>query len=199
MAQSSGNLFTTPSNDPTSVQFTGTRQQLPSKGGLLTTKGGSLTTNGDNGSGSQFGAQVKQEGFRQGINLIEEGIGGFADAQGLKPQSEILDFNAKQVELAGEQQGIEILKNQNDIQAANVVAAFASGIQLSGSIQTGFKTVERKAAFARGLSSANSAIRAGALRREAKRLKAEARYNKQIAPLKIITGATIIYFSAGQG
>ena len=173
-------------DDPTSVNF-GRQENV----GLLSKKKDTRK--------SGIGSAAKAEGFRQGVKLVEQGIEGFSDAQGLKPQSKILDFNAKQVELAGKQQGLEVLESLNDLQASNIVAAFASGIRLQGSITEGQQEAARKAGFANAISKFNADIEAGSFRREARRLRAEAKYNKQIAPLKLIAGAVIMYYTAGQG
>lgn len=140
------------------------------------------------------GKAVKSASLAAGFSLIGEGISGFADFRGTMNRAENFDFAATQEDLQGRQEGLLALETLNDIQAANIVAGFASGVQASGSITQAQQAVGREAAFSISLSKTNAQIEAGALRREGKRLRAEARFKKKVAPFKIALGIGLSIF-----
>jgi len=143
------------------------------------------------------GSNVKAQGFRQGVALLEEGFAGYADYKGAINSSRDLEFQAKQEEIIGEQQSLAALIAFNDAQAANMVASYASGIRLQGSVTRAQTKLSRDLAFTTIIARTNADIKEGALEREARRVRAEAEYNKKIAPFKIFTGAILTYFGLG--
>lgn len=130
-------------------------------------------------------------------DLISEGFSNITSGTQLRATARTLDFNAKQIELKGQQASIQALEAFNAAQASNIVRAFASGVRLSGSITVAQEALGEQLGISTGIQSANTRIKAGALKREAKRLRAEAEYNQIIGPFKIIAGAAIKYFSGG--
>jgi len=142
---------------------------------------------------------ILQQGSQGQIStdLIKDGIKGLFGGSDLRAKAKVFRFNAKQVELAGLQSGIDILEQFNAAQASNIVAAFASGIQLSGSVTRAQQILGRKAAFTAKINSTNTRIRKESLLQEARRLRAEAKYGERIGIFKIILGAGIKYASGG--
>lgn len=138
-----------------------------------------------------------QFGLSKGFSLIDEGIRGFTEFEATVNTAENLEFQAKQEELIGEQQSLSALEALNDAQAANVVAAFASGLRLQGSVTRAQTDLAFDQAFITVLAKTNADIKAGALDKEANRLREEADYNKKVAPAKIIGGAILSYLSFG--
>ena len=169
----------------------------PQRSSLLLNKRGTTATSSAGKTsfgGSQFLAQA---GISTGFSLIDEGVQGFADYEATINSAKDLEFQAKQEELIGEQQGLSALEALNDAQAANVVEAFASGIRLQGSVTRAQTELSKDQAFITMIAKTNADIRSGVLEREATRRRAEADYNKKVAPLKIFGGGTLSYFSFG--
>ena len=133
---------------------------------------------------------VKAQAFGQGVKLLEQGFEGFSNYEAAVNSSKDLQFQAKQEKLIGAQQSLAALSAFNEAQAANIVASFASGLRLSGSITRVQTKLSRDLAFNTTLNRTNADIKAGALEREARRIKAEADYNKSMAPFKIVAGVT---------
>lgn len=141
---------------------------------------------------------VKSTAQKESIKLIQEGVLGFVNYEAVINSSKQLEFNAKQEEIIGEQQGLAALEALNDAQAANVVAAFASGIRLQGSVTRAQTELSMDQALITMIAKTNADIKAGALEREARRRRAEAKYNRDVGPLKIIAGGVLAYFTGGQ-
>lgn len=163
---------------------------------------------GNFSNGSAFKSQAQKESIR----LIEDGVNGWANAQIAKEHfrnslaaAEQFGFNAKQEEIKGRQVSNKTAAEVNRVQASNMVLGFASGVNASGSITRAQEIIGRKGAINQMFARTDAAIKAGALRR-AKKLKEEqarydlkiAEYNSKVAPLKIVAGALIAYFSGGQ-
>lgn len=138
-------------------------------------------------SGSNFFA--KSAAFSTGLGLIGEGIRDITDFSGRIGISKDIQFKGKQEKIRGELEAASMIESFNDIQAANIVAAFASGIRLQGSAATIQQTVASKANFSIAIAQSNAKIKSLALEREADRLVAEAKFKKKMAPFKILTGA----------
>lgn len=165
---------------------------------------------GSSGKAKFFeGSFFKAQAFSQGVGLIEDGVSGLANFEAAKDQfknsleaAKQFEFNAKQEEIKGRQIGANTAAEVNQIQASNFVRAFASGIQASGSVTRAQEIIGEKGARNITFARTDAAIRAGALRR-AKKLKEDqarydleiARYNKRIAPLKMIAGIGLSAFA----
>lgn len=169
---------------------------------LLKKKAGTGAGKGSGGGEGGFGggnSNAKAEAFGQGIKLVQEGVQGYANYNAAINSTRDLEFKAKQEELVGKQQSLAALIKLNDAQAANMVATYSSGLRAQGSIVRGQTKLSREQATITGLALTNARIKSGVLEREARRVKAEAKYNRDVAPLKIVAGAVIMYFTGGQG
>lgn len=143
--------------------------------------------------------QTLQTGSSGSIStdLIVEGARGLFGRAEEQAKARTIEFNAKQVEAKGKQAAISAIEQLNAIQARNIVAAFGSGVRLSGSVRAAQETLGRKASIVTSINDANTRIRAGALNREAKRIRAEAEYQQIVGGFKIVAGALIKYYSGG--
>ena len=142
-------------------------------------------------TGSGFGPAVKGAAFSGGLGLIGEGITDITQFAGRIGLSKDIRFKGEQEKIKGAAEAAAMIESFNDIQAANIVAAFASGIRLQGSAATVQQVVASKANFAIAISQSNAKIKSLALIREADRRVAEAKFKKKMAPFKIFTGAAL--------
>jgi len=138
---------------------------------------------------------VKGAAFSSGLNLIGSGIRDITEFSGKIGVSKDIRFKGEQEKIKGQQEAAFLIESFNDIQAANIVAAFASGIRLQGSAATVQQAVASKANFAIAIAQTNAIIQSEALKREANRLEAEARFRKRMAPFKILTGLALSAFA----
>jgi len=99
-----------------------------------------------------------------GGSKIAEGITGLSTAKRFK-------FKAKLAEAQGRANATDALERLNDVQAANIVASFASGVRLQGSTAVVQQVVSSQADFSAAISKANAALVAGGLRREARQAR----------------------------
>ena len=141
---------------------------------------------------------LRAQGVKTGIGMIQEGVRDMTEFSGRIGISKEVRFKGEQERLKGALEAVSTLELFNDIQAANIVAAFSSGIRLQGSASTVQQAIATKANFSIAIAQANAKIKSLALKREADRIEAEARFKKKMAPFKIIVGGVIAYFSAGQ-
>lgn len=127
--------------------------------------------------------------FLAGTNKIFQGLDGLSRAKSAFNQAQLLDFDAKSAEIRGDLNAADALERLNDVQAMNIVAAFASGIRLQGSAAVVQQVVASQADFSAALSKANAALVAGGLRREARQAEDFARRTRSRAKSDIIVGA----------
>lgn len=127
--------------------------------------------------------------FLSGVGKIFEGLEGLSRAQSARNQAEVLRFDAKSAEIKGNLNAADALERLNDVQATNIVAAFASGIRLQGSAAVVQQVVSSQADFSAALSKANAALVAGGIRRRAGEAEDFARRTKKLAKAEIIVGA----------
>lgn len=116
------------------------------------------------------GGKTEKLGIELGIggaSRIAQGITGLSIARRFK-------FEAKLKELQGKANATNALERLNDVQAANIVAAFASGVRLQGSTAVVQQVVSSQADFSAAVSKANAALVAGGLKRQAKLAKDKA-------------------------
>jgi len=126
--------------------------------------------------------------FLAGTDKIFQGIDGLSRAKSAFNQAQLLDFDAKSAEIKGKLNAADAFERLNDVQAANIVASFASGIRLQGSTAVVQQVVSSQADFSAALSKANAALVAGGLRREAKQAEDFARRTRSRAKSDIIVG-----------
>ncbi len=103
-------------------------------------------------------------------------------------QAKLLEFDAKSAEIQGKLNSAEAFERLNDVQATNIVAAFASGIRLQGSAAVVQQAVSKQADFSAALSKTSAALVAGGLRREAKQAEDFARRTRARSKANIIVG-----------
>jgi len=127
--------------------------------------------------------------FLAGASKVSRGIGGLERAKSLKARGELFEFDAAQEVLIGKEQGVIALDALNQAQAANIVAAFSSGITASGSVAQAQQDVQRQASFATQMSKARAKLRAGGLKRRARQVDDQARRTKSAAKTDIIVGS----------
>ena len=127
--------------------------------------------------------------FLAGTNKIFQGLDGLSRARSAFNQAQLLDFDAKSAEIKGDLNAADALERLNDVQAANIVAAFASGIRLQGSAAVVQQVVASQADFSAALSKANAALVAGGLRREARQAEDFARRTRSRAKSGLIVGS----------
>ncbi len=126
--------------------------------------------------------------FLAGASKINRGIAGLERAKSLKASGELFEFDAAQEVLVGKEQGVIALDALNRMQAANIVAAFSSGITASGSAVQAQQDVARQASFSVQMSKAQARLRAGGLKRKARQVDDQARRTKSAAKTDIIVG-----------
>lgn len=127
--------------------------------------------------------------FLAGAGKIFQGLDGLSRAKSAFNQAQLLDFDAKSAEIKGNLNAADALERLNDVQAANIVAAFASGIRLQGSAAVVQQVVASQADFSAALSKANAALVAGGLRREARQAEDFARRTRSRAKADLIVGS----------
>lgn len=127
--------------------------------------------------------------FLAGASRISQGVAGLERAKSLKASAQLFEFDAAQEVLVGKEQGIIALEALNRAQAANIVAAFSSGITASGSASQAQRDVARQASFSIQFSKARARLAAGALTRKARQVDDQARRTKSAAKTNIIVGA----------
>ena len=98
---------------------------------------------------------------------ISELAGGFAQQSILEDQATMESFNAQQELVRGREDSLRILQELNDNLAAQMVAAFASGVAPTGSAAAGKEQAIEQAKFETGLARDEAEIRAAARRSEA--------------------------------
>ncbi len=140
---------------------------------------------------SAFEAGVRSAALQGGISLIGEGISAITEFGGKIAQVKDIRFAAKQEEIKGKQDAANLLEKLNDIQASNIVLAFAQGRQLTGSVVGIQQGVGLKAAHSISIAKINSKINSLALTRKANEAEALAKWEKDIAPFKIIAGVAL--------
>ena len=127
--------------------------------------------------------------FLAGTGKIFQGIDGLSRAKSSFNQAQLLEFDAKTAEIRGKLNSAEAFERLNDVQATNIVAAFASGIRLQGSAAVVQQEVAKQADFSAALSKTNAKLVAGGLRREARQAEDFARRTRSRAKSDIIVGA----------
>jgi len=127
--------------------------------------------------------------FLAGTSKIFQGLDGLSRAKSAFNQAQLLDFDAKSAGIKGELNAANALERLNDVQAANIVAAFASGVRLQGSAAVVQQVVASQADFSAALSKANAALVAGGLKREARQAEDFARRTRSRAKSDLIVGA----------
>lgn len=137
---------------------------------------------------------AKGAAFSSGLSLIGGGIRDITEFSGRIGISKDIRFKGEQERIMGQQEAAAMIESVNDIQAANIVAAFASGIRLQGSAATVQQEVASKANFAIAIAQSNAKIQSLALKREADRVEAEAKFKKRMAPFKIAAGLGLTVF-----
>lgn len=105
----------------------------------------------------------------------------FDDEKRAKGAAARIDFNAKTAEIEGKAQTVSALRNLNDVQAHNVVAAFTSGGGLAGSRGRVIQDVSRDAQLGFDLIRTNAEIKSGTLRQEARQIRKIAKFNRRFA------------------
>lgn len=126
--------------------------------------------------------------FLTGASKIFSGIEGLERAKGIKNQAKLLEFDAKQSEIQGQADAADALERLNDVQAANIVATFASGIALQGSATRVQETVAREADYSIAISNANAELQAAGFRRKAREQRDLARRTASRAKADIGVG-----------
>jgi len=126
--------------------------------------------------------------FLAGVEKVSGGLRGLERAKSLKVRGELFEFDAAQEVLIGKEQGVIVLEALNKAQAANIVAAFSSGITASGSATQAQRDVARQASFVTQMSKARAKLRAGGLTRKARQLDDQARRTKAVAKTDIVIG-----------
>jgi len=126
--------------------------------------------------------------FLAGAGKIFQGLDGLSRAKSAFNQAQLLDFDAKSAEIKGKLNAADALERLNDVQATNIVAAFASGIRLQGSAAVVQQVVASQADFSAAISKANARLVAGGLRREARQAEDFARRARSRAKANIIVG-----------
>lgn len=127
--------------------------------------------------------------FLAGVGKIFEGLDGLSRAKSAFNQEKLLRFDAKSAEIKGEANATSALEALNDVQASNIVAAFASGVRLQGSAAVVQQVVASQSDFSQALSRANAQLEAGGLRRKASEAQDFARRTKKRAQADIIVGS----------
>lgn len=161
---------------------TQTSQAERNIGGVANQENAALLLSGGSTSSLFFAGASK---ITQGIAGLSRAKSAFASARGFK-------FDAKSAEITGRANAAEALERLNDVQAANIVAAFASGIRLQGSVTAAQIEVASQADFSRALSKANAALVAGGKRRKASEAEDFARRTRSAAKTDIIVGAVTV-------
>jgi len=123
-----------------------------------------------------------------GTGKIFQGLDGLSRAKSAFNQAKLLDFDAKSAEIKGESNAADALERLNDVQATNIVAAFASGIRLQGSATVVQQVVASQADFSAAISKANAALVAGGLRRQASEAEDFARRTRDRAKTDLFVG-----------
>ena len=126
--------------------------------------------------------------FLAGAKKVFEGIDGLSRAKSAFNQAQLLEFDAKSAEIRGKLNSAEAFERLNDVQATNIVAAFASGIRLQGSAAVVQQAISKQADFSAALSKTSAALVAGGLRREAKQAEDFARRTRARSKANIIVG-----------
>ena len=127
--------------------------------------------------------------FFAGAGKIFQGLDGLSRAKSAFNQAKLLRFDAKSAEIKGDANATSALEALNDVQATNIVAAFASGIRLQGSAAVVQQVVASHADFSQALSKANAQLQAGGLRRKASEAEDFARRTKKRAKADLIVGS----------
>jgi hypothetical protein len=127
--------------------------------------------------------------FLAGFDRINQGIAGLEIAESRFNQAQLIEFDATQEILKGKEQAGFALDALNDAQAANIVAAFASGITASGSVSQAQADVARQTSFSVQIGKAQARIRSGALKRKARQVDDLARRTRSRAKSNIIIGS----------
>jgi len=135
--------------------------------------------------------------FLAGTGKIFQGLDGLSRAKSAFNQAQLLQFDAKSAEIKGDLNAANALELLNDVQATNIVAAFASGIRLQGSAAVVQQVVSSQADFSAALSKANAALVAGGLRRESRQAEDFARRQRKRSLFGAILGAGTLFLSAG--
>lgn len=104
----------------------------------------------------------------------------FNDERDARRGAARLDFNAKQEELIGKAQTVTALRILNDVQAINVVNAFAGG-NLAGSRGRVAQDVNRDADIAFTLIRTNAEIKSADLKQKANIIRKVARFDRNVA------------------
>lgn len=93
--------------------------------------------------------------------------GGLQEQRILAGQAEMESFNAQQEILRGREDSIRLLQELNRNLAAQTVAAFASGLAPTGSVEAGKQQAIEQAKFETGITRDEAEIRAGARSQQA--------------------------------
>jgi len=136
-----------------------------------------------------FSGGKTQNLFLAGFDRVNQGLAGLDVSRSQKNQAQLIDFEATQETLKGQEQAGIALQTLNDVQAANIVAAFASGITASGSATRAQTDVAKQAAFTVQLGKAQTRIRSGALKRRARQVDNLSRRTKSRAKRDVIFGS----------
>lgn len=134
--------------------------------------------------------------LQSGFGLIGEGISGFTEFGNKIAQVKDIRFAAKQEKIKGKQIAGNLLEEFNNMQASNIVTALAQGRQLTGSVVSINQELGLKAARSISVAKLNSEINFLRLNRRADHLEALARWDKKVAPFKIISGAALAWAGA---
>lgn len=150
------------------------------------------------------GLRIKESGaFEKGLRsaslavgggILSRGISGIADFEARIAEAKEIRFSAGQERIKGTLEAATTLEELNDIQASNIVLAFAQGRRLSGSVASIQSAASSKANFSISLTRLNTEINSLALEREANHKEAVAKWEKEMAPLRIASGLVLAYY-----
>jgi len=172
---------------------------------LASSEGTSFSKASDNsfqsGAGAKpsFGEKLSNAQASGGLDLIAEGISDITSAGAKKTQAKNIEFAAKQEEIKGTQVAGNFLEELNNIQASNIVLAFAQGRQLTGSVVSIQQELGLKAARSVRIVKLDQRIKTLALERQARYLRSVAKWQKTVGPLKIIGGIVLTWATYGAG
>lgn len=127
--------------------------------------------------------------FLAGAGKVFEGLDGLSRAKSIFNQSKLLEFDARSAKIQGDQNAVNALERLNDVQATNIVASFASGIRLQGSVAVVQQVVASQADFTSAMAKANAALAAGGLKRKAREADQFARATRSRAKADLIVGS----------
>jgi len=173
---------------------------------LASRSGSNFAVETDNSFHSGTGAQSSGTSFSEGLSnaeasgaleLIAEGITDITTAGAKKVQARNIEFAARQEEIKGTQIAGNFLDKLNNIQASNIVIAFAQGRQLTGSVVSIRQELGLKAARATRIVKLDQRLKTLALERQAKYLRAVAKWQKVVGPIKIVAGVALAWATYG--